>query len=362
MPRYDRGVELPVFALNAHAEYACRHSGACCTAGWSIPVEARLRPRIGAAWLIPGPDRACPQYDRPTGLCSLQRAGGEGLLPGSCHQFPRRALIDERGTFVSLSHFCPTAAALLVHGTAPLTVVQNPRAFPAARRYEGLDARGEWPPLLRPDVLFDNPSFTLWERHLVEHVGQSNQTVERTLTAVADTAERLRAWSIDRGPLVEWTRQVLGRADRMVERSHARYTAFTGVNAFVGAVHTVPSDLDAPAVPDALAEVDARLVAPVWDSMAPLALRYLGAKAFASWTAYQARGVRTQLAELHMAAAVLRVECARACGETRAMLDADGIVRAVRAADRLLVHLADRDMLMAWLGKAENDVSSSPRR
>ena len=26
-------------ALSLHAKYGCRHSGACCTAGWRIPVE-----------------------------------------------------------------------------------------------------------------------------------------------------------------------------------------------------------------------------------------------------------------------------------------------------------------------------------
>ena len=28
-----------VFALGFHADYRCRHSGACCTADWDVPVE-----------------------------------------------------------------------------------------------------------------------------------------------------------------------------------------------------------------------------------------------------------------------------------------------------------------------------------
>ena len=28
-----------VFALGFHADYLCRHSGACCTADWDVPVE-----------------------------------------------------------------------------------------------------------------------------------------------------------------------------------------------------------------------------------------------------------------------------------------------------------------------------------
>src|SRR6187549_410319 len=28
-----------IFALGFHADYRCRHSGACCTADWDVPVE-----------------------------------------------------------------------------------------------------------------------------------------------------------------------------------------------------------------------------------------------------------------------------------------------------------------------------------
>ena len=45
------------------------------------------------------------------------------MLPESCFQFPRRTLVDERGTFVTLSHFCPTAAAMLADAAEPLTIV-----------------------------------------------------------------------------------------------------------------------------------------------------------------------------------------------------------------------------------------------
>jgi len=33
---------MPVFALSMHADYQCRHSGACCTADWDVPVEVPL--------------------------------------------------------------------------------------------------------------------------------------------------------------------------------------------------------------------------------------------------------------------------------------------------------------------------------
>src|ERR1051325_8013942 len=31
-----------VYALSIHADYKCRHSGACCTADWDVPVELPL--------------------------------------------------------------------------------------------------------------------------------------------------------------------------------------------------------------------------------------------------------------------------------------------------------------------------------
>jgi hypothetical protein len=55
-----------VFALSIHADYRCRHSGACCSADWDVPVEltvyrsladvvasGALRPAGGAEHLQP---------------------------------------------------------------------------------------------------------------------------------------------------------------------------------------------------------------------------------------------------------------------------------------------------------------------
>ena len=45
--------------------------------------------------------------------CIVHRDLGEPHLPTTCRHFPRVAVQDRRGTFVSLSHFCPTAASML---------------------------------------------------------------------------------------------------------------------------------------------------------------------------------------------------------------------------------------------------------
>ena len=357
MCRYDAEMNpARVFALDAHASYACRHSGACCTAGWSIPVEPRIRPLVGANWLLPSHDGACPQFEAGSRLCRLHRDYGEAMLPGSCHHFPRRALIDDRGTFVNLSHFCPTAAALLVDAPSPLRIVTDPPAFPAARGYEGLDARDEWPPLLRPDVLFDFESFSQWERFLVEAISGSPAPVTATLAMVAATAEALRAWSVERGALFDWTTDVLKRSRTVLGSATAMYERFLTPDAFLDVAATVPRGLDAPVLPPELADADAALVEPAWSAWTPAVLRYLGARAFGSWTAYQSRGIRTQVAELFVTAGLLRIECARSCHRRGSVLDRSTVLDAVRATDLLLVHLADREALMQWLGKVETDV------
>lgn len=346
-----------MFSLNVHASYACRHSGACCNAGWSIPVEPPKRRLLGTDWLVAGADGACPEHDRGSGLCRVHRDHGEAMLPESCRQFPRRALTDSRGTRVTLSHYCPTAAAMLVDSEGPLAVVASPPAFPATGRFTGLDATDQWPPLLRPNALFDASSFAAWERYLIDTLGSSKDDVPATLVRIAARAERLRQWNDGDGSLLDWTTSTLNAShatEAEAEAAAAHYSPFAGSVAFVRAAATVPAGLVAPAMPEDFDEGDARWVAPVWTVRAPLVLRYLGAHTFASWTPYQSRGIRVQIAELFVTAAVLRVECVRACQVAGRGLARDTFIEAVRASDMLLVHLADRDGLMAWVGEAEN--------
>jgi len=352
-----------IFALNAHAGYACQHSHACCTAGWAIPVEPARAHLLGGDWLLPADDGACPQLDRQGGRCRVHREHGESALPDSCHHFPRRSLIDARGTFVSLSHFCPTAARLLLGESAPLAIVESPAAFPGEREYDGLDARDEWPPLLRPGVLFDFDSFTVWERFLVSTCESRGSNLQSALALLANAAEDLRTWRVEEGPLLQWTERVLAThtsAATAVPASNAngallqRYARYIGVDAYRAVCSTIPAGLEAPLLPDDLDAVDAACVAPGWSARDASLRRFLGAKAFASWTAYQSCGVRTQVAELVATASVLRVECARACARSGRVLDADEVVEAVRMTDYLLIHLADRSALTAWLDAAED--------
>src|SRR5688500_19930297 len=100
-----------VFALSIHADYRCRHSGACCTADWDVPVELvvyrSLAAAVGAGTLGVSPAAAplepfivepdlpedaaamlertergdCVVFERGSRLCIVHRALGARSLP-----------------------------------------------------------------------------------------------------------------------------------------------------------------------------------------------------------------------------------------------------------------------------------------
>ena len=87
-------------------------------------------------------DGSCVCFDpeaqqRPA--CAIHRALGHEALPSACAHFPRVAVTDDRATAVTLSHFCPTAAAMLFRDMQ-LSIVEAPPSFNSVREYEGLDA------------------------------------------------------------------------------------------------------------------------------------------------------------------------------------------------------------------------------
>jgi hypothetical protein len=363
-----------VFALSIHADYACRHSGACCTAGWPIAVEPHALAVVGTPYLYPDVNGACPQFDAAARLCRIQRDHGESLLPVSCDQFPRRTLVDRRGLFVTLSHFCPTAASQLFREDVPLRIVADPSGFPPQRRYDPLDARDTWPPLVKPDLLFDSESYARWEEFVVA-VFDRVADVESALAIVADAAERLRAWTPAAGPFAASAGHRLdgSEADAARSCSLARYTHLRDAAAYARVVDCVPEGLTRPSLVE---DLDARLKGLAesgglvrWS--APIR-RYLAAKAFASWTAFQGRGLRTIVAELVVAELVVRVEAARELARAGARapmapraegalappavdepLDQANMLEAFREADRLLAHLVDRETLLRWLAHVE---------
>jgi hypothetical protein len=269
----------------------------------------------------------------PNGLCAVHRQLGHDALPVSCRMFPRVCLLTPRGVSISLSHYCPTAAALLFEPAAPFAIVDDAPAFPPSRPYEGLDARAAAPPLLRPGVWLGWDGHERWERHAVEVLGR-DVTPEAALALLAAQAEAARAWSVDRGPFASHLGAVL--ADDRPQPI------------------APPSD-DA-LVEDVLASVPAALrptPAPAgeveWSSFALPLRRYLASRAFASWAGVQGAGLRTWVRSLQAALAVARREAARA---TRP-LDTPLHREAVRRTDLLLVHLASPERLAARLSRSE---------
>jgi hypothetical protein len=93
-------------------------------------------------------------------------------------------LSDSRGVFITLSHFCPTAAALLLDDRE-ITIVEAPASLSLNGAVEGLDATGVLPPLLGPGMLTDADGYTAWEREAVGVFNDRRRTAQDAL-AIGD--------------------------------------------------------------------------------------------------------------------------------------------------------------------------------
>ena len=344
---------MPVFCLSPHAHYACGRSGVCCSSGWAIPVDTRLRAVVGTELLVPRADGTCVHYQRDHRACGLQQAHGETALPTSCHEFPRITLRDPRGVFVTLSHYCPTAARALVEFDGPLVIVTNPAAFPDARGYDALEASTAWPPLVRPDLLFDLDAYSAWEHLVTACLDRVDAGVWATLDRLDALAEVVRAWKPGHASLTTHITEA-GASALQQPVHHDRRDVWADVDVSVDLVRaTVLSGLPMPGPTVGLREAWKGLVEPYWDAFARPIGRYLACKTVGSWTAYQGRGLRTTLAEVRLAAHVLAAEATRACAREARILDTAVLIDAVRAADLILVHHVDRDRLVRACARTE---------
>lgn len=368
----ERMVHGPaVRVLDLHAGYRCRESGACCTAGWDIVAEGatvaavRSSPRLthlvdtgfgrsagavapGGRWLARSADGACAFHDpRAQGSCGIHRELGHAHLPLACRQFPRVTLCDDRGTFVTLSHFCPTAAARLFDDRHTLAVRVGAEGFPSDGEYVGLDARGALPPLLRRDAAHSLASHDTWLRFVLATLDRA-VAPEAALARVEAAAEELRTWTLAAGDL-----------DAVTEAVAARHGGPTGVfDADVALeVSEAWAGLAGAAVPASLRRARRRRVrwtsrcAASWRAGGRALCRYLGAHAFANWAAYQGRDIRTEVRRLRLALEVVRVEVAH--GAASCDDDATLLLEAVRRADGLLFHLVDSLALARALGRLD---------
>ena len=317
-------------------------------AGGSVFIQEDL-PDDAGAMVARTSEGDCVFYHRHSGLCAVHRDMGEALLPSTCRHFPRVAVRDRRGTFISLTHYCPTAASMLFRDDVPLEIVESPPAFPPAA-YDGLVVDPEaWPPLLHPQMLMDLEAYSAWERHMVRRCAVSSASPESVIATLARDARLLRAFTPGKGPLVDAI-AALPRdfVDAVPPRSLDESLAF-----FAGVIAAVPDEYKPEPDEHMLPEVFAQHVAPAWSQWRAPLNRYLAAKAFASWTAYQGRGVLTIVRGLEAALALVRVEAARQCRDRNRPLDAELMREAIRGADFLLNHLAGGDELAEGWSKAE---------
>ena len=310
-------------------------------------------PDGAAAVIPPQPGGSCPFYLPDSGkLCAIQRRLGHDALPASCRHFPRVALLEADAVRVTLSHFCPTAASMLFAGDPGRpTVVADASGIANRHAYSGFDARATIPPLLRPGVAMDEPACRRWEDHLLSTLTDpSCASPEEALGRVAMSADAIRAWTPEQGTLDSHVATMLAEG-RLA--SHGRHTmsVASAVRLFLLAAASVPAGLAAPGVPADAETADAAWVRPQW-RQGPLG-RFLAARSFGAWSAYLGEGIRTQVATLAVALAVVRVEAVRQTARVRRPLDDELLLGAIRSADLLLHHLSDARALVLSLGWVE---------
>ncbi len=237
-------VSYPLFmdvrCLSIHANYRCAHSGTCCRTGWHLPVapdalvfltnaleSGALRtsrstdddrpfqapndaPRDVAAIVAADSSGACVFLDSDT-RCAIHRQLDIGRLPVPCQQFPRVSVLGPDHTSVTLSHYCPTAARMLVDSPADLRIVRAPASLLTAGSLDGLDVRDAIPPLLRPGTLMGWPEYERWEHHLVHTLNRDELTPEQAVRALVDDAEAVRGWAADVASLGEHLEEICER-------------------------------------------------------------------------------------------------------------------------------------------------------
>ena len=380
MAAKDGPAARPVYALSIHADYQCHQSGVCCTSDWDVPVELPLfrsleqalaagtvrpaaEPHNGDPILMTGddlPDEAaamvartstgdCVFYHRGSGLCVVHRDAGHEQLPATCQHFPRLAVRDGRGTSITLTHYCPTAAAMLFRDDVVLEIVDAPPAFPQAD-YEGLVMTPEdWPPLLHPRMLMDLAGYDAWERHMIACCAREGISPESVIATLDRDARQLRRYSRTSGSIAE---AVAALPQTSVQADPHRVLD-ASLPVYADLLKAVPADMMPEPDETGLDLAYANGVAAQWEDWRLPLTRFVAAKAFASWTAYQGRGVLTIVRGLEAALGLVRVEAARQVRNAGRVLDADLLREAFRQADFLLNHLAAGDELAEGWSRVE---------
>lgn len=400
-----------VTCLSIHTGYRCSRTGACCSSGWPIPVTAGQVAMLGeaieagtlgtgsanrfrgksrsaaldgarareasrdgvgstagrcfvtrerepsgpAAVLASEPSGDCVFLARASTLtCTIHRDLDPKALPASCRHFPRICRLEPGRTTITLSHYCPTAARMLVSAPGSVRIVPAPPALIPARPVEGLDVRDALPPLLRPDMLMSHAAQAAWERRVIDTLERNVGSIPSAMRRLAEDVERVYRWSPGEASLetIIETRETTGGAPTAGDLDLGSCLELHRL-----ACSSVPEHLR-PAPPLDRRRLD--LAATRWPSSnerlrSRTVRRYLAARSFGSWYAYQGRGLRTTFRAILVALGVLTVEIASATLRAARSPDEDLLIDAVRASDLLLAHLVDPQRLADRLGALESD-------
>ena len=278
----------------------------------------------------------CVFFEREAGrLCVIHRDAGIEALPLACRHFPRKVLHDSRGTFISLSHFCPTAARmLLAPGSLAIVAARPPlRLSPPV---EGLDASGALPPLLRPGLLSDLAGYQAWEHAGIATFARDDLRSGECVELIARATEAVRLWQPGMESLVERVGTAFEAAGLAKDADlHAHERAMKTVADLSGGRTADYSPIDR-----FEAGWDRHVAAHFAAYERPMR-NYLAARLFANWIAYQGRGLRSVVEWLRVCDAVLRQALLTRVAGSGSPPGPEDFVEAVRAADLLLLHVID---------------------
>jgi hypothetical protein len=176
----------------------------------------------------------------------------------------------------------------------PVGIVDAPSTLTNEEPLDGLDARKVWPPLLRRGMLMDLESYDTWERLGVEVLTREGIPPRASLDALDAATTGIAAWSPGRTPL-----------------RHVVFDAFAALSPATA----VLEDHD------------------------PAVKRWLAARLFGSWIAYQGEGLATIVRYLRACLDAFTIELAR---------DRDAL-QAIRRSDRLIIHESSSQKLATLL-------------
>jgi hypothetical protein len=266
----------------------------------------------------------------------IHRDIGEHALPSACRHFPRKVLHDPRGSLISLSHFCPTAAAMLLADGAVSIVDARPPLL-LDLEMEGLDARRALPPLLRPGLLCDMEGYDAWERAGVARFAPRDCGYTACLNELAAATEAIRQWKPGARSLSDCVLLAFAhaRADTRTSWSHGdAMQRVTRLTAGCAGEELKP-------IVNFEDEWETRINISENDWFDRGMKNYLAARLFGNWIAYQGQGLRTIVEWLRTCTAVVHHFVLQRLIRSGLPLDHSVFIESVRSTDLLLLHVLD---------------------